>query len=447
MAIGGFFPGLRAAQNEEQDAGLIAARVAEQLGSTRAASQSEQQRVAADVASRPQPTRSVTITENPDGTETRVETVKNAPKKDPGAEVREAANAPHAKWFEQVIQTLDRSAAAVAPDLDAMETDLQTTEGRRRLLSSVGIQAPGFGEGGLLPWARKADEYDALVKDPNLVRRIVASEEAKRFAAHAGLSRPFASDVADEQTRTRLDAAETRQQQKASTSDRRNAIIDLTRLDTSNFESPEKVVDWVKMGYAPEEWETVKGYLEPAARIKYAQDARTREEKNIKLTIAENDAQIRAIREGRQEERAGLTLEHLALSNERLRQLIERGEQRPVTKAFPGWTADDLVEAVGREDVDQDALLKKANSRLTKIADDINSNIGKIRVLKTEIDGMRKNESWKTTDIAVRQVRMETLEAEQARLLDEKNRLLKAGFGGRRGNQRTVQRADPLGIR
>ena len=57
---------------------------------------------------------------------------------------------------------------------------------------------------------------------------------------------------------------------------------------------------------------------------------------------------------------------------------------------------------------------------------------------------MKKSESWKTTDIAVRQMRLDNLNEEQARLLNEKNRLLGAGFGGRRGNTKKV---DPLGIR
>lgn len=428
------------APQEEDEFGLIASRVAEQIGSTRTTSQAAQTKATTEVATRPQPTRAVQITENPDGTITRTETVKNAPKRDPQQEIASAANEPYAVFAKGVLEDAAALGEEQNQQFDQLRNDprWQTVEGRRELARENGIIDPsaepgGFIRRGLFKYRADRRAYEDLIADPKRLRSSVLAREFQQRTDLGDKARPFANDLAAGETRARLNAADQRQQNRADATERKNAIIDLTRLDTSNFDSAEKVVDWMKMGYSPDEWESVRGYIEPAARIKFADDTRNREIENAKLTIQQNDAKIRAIREGRAEEKADATLEHLTLSNERLRQLIEKGDKAVVRKTFEGWTADDIVEAVGRDDVDQEALRVKANSRMSKLSNDINTNNGKIRVLFAEIKSMEKNESWKVTDIATKKMRYQTLIDDNARLTDEMNRLKSAGFGGRGG--------------
>lgn len=440
------FPGLlynppgmtRGGPPQDDEFGLIASRVAEQIGSTRTTSQAAQTKAATEVATRPQPTRAVQITENPDGTITRTETVKNAPKKDPQQEIASAANEPYAQFAMGVLE----DAAALGQEqnrrFDQLRDDprWQTIEGRRELAKEQGIVDPaaepgGFMRRGFFRYRADRSKYEDLIADPNRLRSSVLAREFQQRTDLGDKARPFANDIAAGETRARLSAAEQRQQEKADAAERKNAIIDLTRLDTSSFDSPDKVVEWMKQGYGAEEWETVKTYLEPAARMKYAQDSQKREKAAIELTIKENDAKIRELREKRMDDKSDATLEHLILSNERLRQLIEKGDKPVVRKTFEGWTADDMVEAVGREDVDQDALKRKANSRMSKLSDDINANNGKIRVLRAEIQSMEKNEAWKVTDIVTKKTRYQTLIDDNARLGAEVSRLKQAGFGGR----------------
>lgn len=451
MALGGFFTQIQ--QNRKVDEfGLIAARVAEQIGATRAASQSEQQKAAQKVAERPAPTRAVTITENPDGTVTKTETVKNAPKKDPNAEIAEAANEPYAQMARDILEDAAEMAAEQKKRFDALQADPRWSDptGRRALAKEAGIIDPAAEPGGFIrrgyPLYRKdRGEYERLINDPTRLREAVLAAQFAGRLKTAEAVRPFQADLTTADLRKRQERAEDRLQSAADRAERKDALINLDRLDTSRFESADKVVEWMRLGYSEEDWEKVKGYLEPAGRIKFAEDTKKAEEAKIKQLIAENDAKIRQARENRQEERSDEALEHLILSNENLRRLIERGEKGAVIKTFRGWATSDLIEAVGAEDVDQDALRRKGNSRLTEIANEMSTLIGKTRTLQTEIKSMEKNEKWKVTDIAVKKARLEDLQTQHARLLDEKNRLLGTGFFG--GPRTTTKKADPLGIR
>lgn len=434
-------PGMTRGANttDDDEFGLIASRVAEQMGSARSASQASQTKAATDVASRPQPTRAVQIVENRDGTITRTETVKNAPKSDPAAEVARAANEPYAQMATGILKDAAEIAAEQQTRFDELQADprWKTPEGRRELARQFGVMDPaaepgGFVRRGLFKYRADRRAYEDLIADPYRLRATVLANEFQKRTDLGKSVAPYSNDLAAIETRSRLNAADARQEDRANAAERKNAIIDLTRVDTSNFENADKVVDWMKMGYSPDEWEEVRGYIEPAARIKYASDMRAREIANAKLTIQENDAKIRQLRENRQDERSDATLEHLTLANERLRQIIEKGENPTVKKikTFAGWSASDIIEAVGNDDVDQDALGRKANSRLTELSNDINTNNGKIRTLTTEIRSMEKNEAWKVTDIATKKTRLQTLIDDNDRLRKETDRLLGAGFGG-----------------
>jgi hypothetical protein len=228
----------------DDDFGLIASRVAEQLANTNAASTSERQKKVDEIAKRPQPIKSVTVTHKPDGTMDQVVTVKNAPQQDPAEEAQAAGAAPQSEYLQHVAAPIIHGGAATIsalPDPEAIDPSLLADrKGREKLLKDSGLDAafehkPGEG---LLGMAARLDKRDELLNNPDLLKRLVMAQRFRQRAAIADQVRPFNEDAnaADREQRqqsmeARQNVAEARRQSTEARREEETFIGDFTRGD------------------------------------------------------------------------------------------------------------------------------------------------------------------------------------------------------------------------
>ena len=270
----------------DDDFGAIASRAAEQLANTRSASQNEQTQAAEDLAKRPQPTRSVKIDENPDGTITHTTTVKNAPPRNPATQIKEAGNAPYAAYAQRVLEEGAALGNSMLDDTDKLSANidqqLSTREGRAELAKKeLGIENPRdvpgeFLRSGIFNFRAKTKAYEDYISDPAKLKRAIL---AKRFAEaeKVGTSlRSFNQDLTDVDRENRLRSAEERQvsaeqrrEHSAEMSQFNTAIDNIRAFDLSaSMKNADEAVNYWKQGYGPV-WDQWGSRLEPIIRSEY----------------------------------------------------------------------------------------------------------------------------------------------------------------------------------
>lgn len=357
---GGNYGGLFRSERDpvQSDDSLIASRVLEQLSNVRSAEQSTRQKATEDIAKRPPMTR--VVTENADGTVNIG--VKNAPTKDPTTAISEAAATPHVKWLETIVGSLDKGAETFQPDYSAIDQGLQTPEGRRKLLSEIGVDKPDFGVGGLLGWARKADAYDRLVADPEKVKRAVIASKMRDFSGSASMSRPFAQDVNAEENQQRILDSQKRAEDRQAMSDRERAIDNVRQFDFSHMASPDEAVKQWENIYG-ESWKEMGPTLEPLIRSEYFERGLIK--------------QKAALEEARKKETDERSQKRLELQIRSVESLIKDREQRDKPKARKTTRTDakaldvsDLEARAGDEEYDQTSLREAWGVRETDLKDE-----------------------------------------------------------------------------
>lgn len=422
-AIGGFF-----GNQWGSDFGQIASRVAETLGNVRATSQSAQQRAATEAAKRQQPTRQITIVENGDGTVTHTTTVKNAPQQPPQQEVAQAANEPLAQYYQSLTDRIQNVIGQMPEPTDIDETQMATKKGREQLLKDAGYEIGGQPGDSLYTLLGRLDQRDELLANPQRVRQMVMAARLKRIIDTAKEAEPFSHDLTSlrvqdraDKTQQRLLDSEQRRQDAEAERERHNRVVegrqaeetflgDFTRGDHNYGFMDEKamnsLIDAEKQRYK--------------ARFGSDKEMPPWMESLMRSRIADDQA--------KQRRTEALDAARQANQDRTYERLLSGGNRRP-RKLPESSGTESIIGAIGDEEVDQSALLRTGNSRLSRNLAETRKNVDKAKLLDARIAAAKRIRDDATA--AQLQIQRDALANRNIVLNQENARLLKAGFGGR----------------
>lgn len=414
--IGGLFPrvGATRAAEPDDDPALVAARVSEMIGNSRAASESERLRVSEEEAARPPMT--TTVVDKGDGT--RSISLDNVPNQAPGDRVRLATNEPYAQLIERLLQSGAKHGQAVVDRFDKtmanIDAQLGTREGRVALAKSIGFvdprAVPGeFVRSGFQGFRQKRYAYEQLLADPEKLKQAVMAKQFAEMQDAAEALRPFAADSNSMRTAARADAREERLTSTAELGERRSALVDLARFDTSHFESPDKVIEWMKAGYG-DRWKDVAGYLEPAARIKYAEDLVAKQQAKLKEEIAAERLRLSQAADERSRKESEARIRNLE-------SLIRKRDQPDLRKigrgAALGSSTDLLLDYIDDPGYDQESVIEALRVKEDQLKKEQDSAARAIERKRRAMAAIRDKQSWQNQPADVEQVEAYRVEIEQ----------------------------------
>lgn len=388
----------------EEDWGVIASRVAEQLANTNAASTSERQKKVNEIAKRPLPIKSVTVTHKPDGTMDQITTVKNAPQQDPAQEAQAAGAAPQSEYLQHVVAPIIHGGAATIsalPDPEAIDPSLLADrKGRERLLKDSGLDAafehkPGEG---LLGMAARLDKRDELLNNPDLLKRLVMAQRFRQRAAIADQVRPFNADASAADTQKRLNAtedrqvsAEARREHSAEMSQFNTAIDNVRSFDLSgSMKTADDAVNYWKQGYGPA-WDEWGQRLEPIIRSEFD---RRKLDRDIKDAKEQRDA----AKDERSKTEWGLRLQNLEsmIASRDRKQNTQSISRRDAIET----PANELLSYVGDDGYDQKSVTRALRTKENTLREERNKLTAAIAVASPTVNVMAKKEPWKQSEIA-----------------------------------------------
>jgi hypothetical protein len=434
--IGGMFQG-----QWQDDFGAIASRAAEQLANTRITSQNERERTAQDLATRPKPTRAVTIVENPDGTVTHTTTVKNAPPRDPQQQVDEAGNAPMAQFAHQ---TLTQAAQAepqqpetpygsfakrqlalgakiggaqqddIENTLGEIDKSLATREGRVALAKSeLGIEDPHdipgeFVRNGPFDFRKEVHDYEKIIADPKRLKSAILAKKFNEADKVGAAMRPFNADLNTMETQqrqrdmeARQNVAETRRQGTEARREEETFIGDFTRGDHNYGFMDDKgastLIDAEKQRYkarfgADKE---MPGWMETMMRSRIMDD-RAKNASDQSKTQFQHDNQDRNY---------DRLMETLGIQTANTQSMIAARDRKQNTQTISRRDAietpvDELLTYVGDDGYDQKSVERALKTKENVLRTEKNKLTAAIAIASPTVNVMAKNEPWKKSEIA-----------------------------------------------
>lgn len=398
----------------DEDWGVIASRVAEQLANTNAASTSEQQKKVNEIAKRPQPVKSVTVTHKPDGTMDQIITVKNAPQQDPAQEAQAAAAGPQADYLQHVVAPMIRGGGATISALPDPETidpaQLADRQGREKLLKDSGLDAAfeyTHGEG-LLGMAARLDKRDELLNNPDLLKRLVMAQRFRQRAAIADQVRPFNEDAnaAEREHRqqdmeARQNVAEARRQGTEARREEETFIGDFTRGDHNygfmDDKAASTLIDAEKQRYkarfgADKE---MPAWMETMMQSRIMDD-------RAKNASDKSKTQFQHDNQDRNYERL---MTSLGIQTANTQSLITARDKKQNTQTLSRREAietpvNELLTYEGDDSYDQKSVSRALKTKENTLRQERNKLTAAIAVASPTVNVMAKSEPWKKSEIA-----------------------------------------------
>ena len=396
------------------DFGVIASRVAEQLANTNAASTSEQQKKITEIAKRPQPVRSVTVTHKPDGTMDQIVTVKNAPQQDPAQEAQAASAGPQADYLQHVVAPIIHGGAATIsalPDPESIDPGLLASrQGREQLLKQSGLDA-AFGHRpgeGLLGMAARLDKRDELLNDPERLKRLVMAQRFRERAAVGDEVRPFQQDLnaMDTQRRqhemeVRQGIAEDRRQKTEARREEETFIGDFTRGDHNygfmDDKGAQTLIDAEKQRYKARfgEDKEMPAWMETMMHSRIMDDRAKNSSDKAKTQFTQDN-------QDRSYERL-MTI--LGMQQANTQSMIAARDAKANTTRVSRrdaieTPANELLSYLGDDSYDQKSVNRALTTKDNVLGQECNKLTAAIRLDSPTVNTMATSEPWKKSEIA-----------------------------------------------
>lgn len=438
-AIGGMFRG-----QWQDDFGAIASRAAEQLANTRIASQNERQKTAEDLARRPQPTRSISIVENPDGTLTHTTVVKNAPAQDPATQVDQAGNAPMAAFAHQAMtqaaanepptqQQPDTPYASFAKrqlalgskvggseqddlqrTIDTLDQTLSSRAGRAEAArKELGIEDPHdipgeFVRNGPFDFRKKVHDYNRILDDPQALKSAILAKKFNEADKVGAAMRPFNSDLNAMQTQqrqldmeARQNQAETRRQGTEARREEETFIGDFIRGDHNygfmDDKAAQTLIDAEKQRYkarfgADKE---MPAWMETMMHSRIMDDRAKNSSDKARTQFTQDN----------QDRNYDRMMTQLGVQTANTQSMIAARDRKANTQSLSRRDAietpvSELLTYQGDDGYDQKSVAHALKTKENTLLQERNKLAAAIAVASPTVNTMAKNEPWKKSEIA-----------------------------------------------